>query len=194
MRCGVRRAGCEVRGARRGVRGARREGRGARCEGRRPGRALRGAGGGGGGALDRLPAARPARRGRARPALRLDAAHMSWHTPRARRCFESPARGPASVGARVAAVLAHDHGDMWRAVVARHSTAWLRLADERPAAGDFYGGRLADLRVPTLLVHGARDPRTEPGELDAIQAALADAKCRVFPDGAHSPHTERTTA
>src|SRR5207244_8944799 len=127
-------------------------------------------------------------------AVILEAAHLSWHKPGSRRFFEATARDPDSVGGRVAAMLAHDHGDTWRALVARHSAAWLRLADERPAGGDFYGGRLGDLRVPTLIVHGARDPRTEPGELDAIRGALAEAKCCVLHEGAHSPHTERATA
>src|SRR5207248_7496672 len=87
----------------------------------------------------------------------LEAGHLSWRKPGSRRFFEATARDPDSVGGRVAAMLAHDHGAAWRTVVARHSAAWLRLAEERPASGDFYGGRLGDLRVPTLIVHGARD-------------------------------------
>src|SRR5207237_6235041 len=65
----------------------------------------------------------------------LEAAHLSWHKPGSRRFFEATARDPDSVGGRVAAMLAHDHGAAWRTVVARHSAAWLRLAEERPASG-----------------------------------------------------------
>ena len=36
-------------------------------------------------------------------------------------------------------------------------------------------GMVMPLAVPVLVVHGARDPRTEPGELDALRMALAGA-------------------
>src|SRR5204862_60156 len=79
---------------------------------------------------------------------------------------------PDSLGAGVAAVLARDHGDRWRDVVSLHARAWLRIGDEaRAAATDFYDGRLGTLTAPVLVVHGARDPRTEPGELDALTTA-----------------------
>ena len=91
-------------------------------------------------------------------------------------------------------MLAHDHGDVWRDLIARHSRAWLRLADLHAEGADFYSGRLRDLSVPVLVVHGARDPRTEPGELDALFAALPGAQRHVLPEGGHSPHSERGTA
>ena len=74
--------------------------------------------------------------------------------------------------------------------------AWRRIADERSAPDeDLYGGTLDRLRLPTLLLHGARDPRTEPGELDAIRAALGHtARFEIFPEGGHSPHSERATS
>ena len=74
--------------------------------------------------------------------------------------------------------------------------AWLRIAAERPEPdADLYGGRLATLQLPTLLVHGARDPRSEPGELEALRSALAGvARFEVFAEGGHSPHSERGTA
>jgi len=43
-------------------------------------------------------------------------------------------------------------------------------------------------------VHGGRDPRTEPGELDALRRALPGAAFAILPDGGHSPHSERATA
>jgi pimeloyl-ACP methyl ester carboxylesterase len=127
-------------------------------------------------------------------ALILEAMHLSGHKPSSRGFFAATARDPDSIGDRAAAVLAHDHGEGWRALVARHSAAWLRLGADAAPAHDFYDGRLGDLRIPTLVVHGARDPRTEPGELEAIYRALVGAECAVFEDGAHSPHTERATA
>jgi pimeloyl-ACP methyl ester carboxylesterase len=49
------------------------------------------------------------------------------------------------------------------------------------------------------VIHGARDPRTEPGELEAMRAALigghdGSARFTVLPEGGHSPHSERATA
>jgi len=126
--------------------------------------------------------------------LVLEAMHLYPHKPSSRDFFARTAQDPDSVGNRVAAVLSRDHGQDWRRVIARHSEAWLRLDAERPPRSDFYGGRLQELRVPTLLVHGALDPRTEPGELDAIAAQLQHADRAVLPEGGHSPHSERATA
>jgi pimeloyl-ACP methyl ester carboxylesterase len=137
--------------------------------------------------------------------LVLEATHLSGRKPASRAFFETIAADPDSVGPRVAPALAHDHGDVWRDVIRRHSVAWLRLADERPPDFDFYDGRLRELRVRTLVVHGAGDPRTEPGELDAIAAAIGEAGRRpggatganrvlILPEGGHSPHSERATA
>jgi pimeloyl-ACP methyl ester carboxylesterase len=67
---------------------------------------------------------------------------------------------------------------------------------------------LPTLAVPILVVHGARDQRTEPGEVDALAAALsagaapssdpAAARRRhriaVLDVGGHSPHSESATA
>jgi len=126
--------------------------------------------------------------------LILEATHLYPYKPHSRGFFETTSRDPDSVGDRIAPILEQDHGDDWRRVVARHSAAWLRLAEEERPDADFYRGHLPELHAPTLLVHGARDPRTEPGELDALCAALRHADCQVLADGGHSPHSERTTA
>ena len=55
-----------------------------------------------------------------------------------------------------------------------HSRTWIRIVDESAPGDDFYGGRLSELRVPVLLVHGGRDPRTEPGEFEALSARSSD--------------------
>ena len=118
-------------------------------------------------------------------------------------------------------MLARDHGDEWRDVIRTNGDTWLRIAgDPLALTADLYDGRLAGLRVPTLVIHGACDPRTEPGELDAIREALGrthgsastsdvreaakgdvEADPRVGPawfevlaEGGHSPHSERATA
>jgi 3-oxoadipate enol-lactonase len=76
-----------------------------------------------------------------------------------------------------------------------HSRTWIRIVDESAPGDDFYGGRLSALRVPVLLVHGGRDPRTEPGEFEALSAALQTVPSRVLllPEGGHSPHSEPAT-
>ena len=60
--------------------------------------------------------------------------------------------------------------------------------------GDLYGGRLPELRVPVLVLHGSDDPRTEPGELDAVRRALPAARFHIVAGGGHSPHSEPDTA
>jgi len=132
--------------------------------------------------------------------LIVEASHFFRRKPSSRAFFDGAIANPGSLGAAVATVLARDHGDRWRDVVALHARAWLRLGDEAPsAAADFYDGRLATLIAPVLVVHGARDPRTEPGELDALTTTLrrrtgAKTDVLVMADGGHSPHSERATA
>jgi len=76
-----------------------------------------------------------------------------------------------------------------------NGVAWRRIADERASPNDdLYGGRVPRLRVPSLLLHGAKDPRTEPGELDALRAQLPHAQVAIVEEGGHSPHSERLTA
>jgi pimeloyl-ACP methyl ester carboxylesterase len=138
----------------------------------------------------------------------VEATHLYKRKPGSRPFFEAIIAGPESVGARAAAALARDHGERWREIVDWHSRAWLRIADEaRSASEDFYGGRLGELQIPVLVVHGATDPRTEPGELEALCAALRQQGAgrpaaetgnhrafAIFDAAGHSPHSERATA
>jgi pimeloyl-ACP methyl ester carboxylesterase len=107
-------------------------------------------------------------------------------------------------------VLASEHGEpYWRELMRSEGQVWLDIARSASDAGrDLYDGRLSELTVPTLVVHGACDPRTEPGELDAVRCELASqkAKCRLAGDsapasrmhiienGGHSPHSEEPSA
>ena len=125
-----------------------------------------------------------------------EATHLYKRKPSSQSFFESNAANPQGLGPSVVNALARDHGDAWRAVLQRHSRAWLRIGENaiRPNE-DFYDGRLNELRVPLLVVHGARDPRTEPGELEALRAALGSRhRFEVLPEGGHSPHSERATS
>jgi len=128
--------------------------------------------------------------------LIVEATHLFRGKPASREFFETMRANPDGLGPRVTDVLAREHGEDWRDWIRANGVAWLRIGDERPMAdADLYGGRLAELLLPTLLLHGARDPRTEPGELDALRAALAGvARFEVFAEGGHAPHSERATA
>ena len=115
--------------------------------------------------------------------LIVEAAHFFRRKPASREFFDTMMRDPDRLGERVTSVLASEHGDGWRDLIRTNGDAWLRIADDPSAAADdLYGGRLADLRVPTLVIHGARDPRTEPGELEAIREALERSPLRRRPD------------
>ena len=52
----------------------------------------------------------------------------------------------------------------------------------------------SQLSVPTLFLHGARDPRTEPGELDAVRRELPRASFHILELAGHSPHSEPGSA
>src|SRR5262249_43698212 len=79
----------------------------------------------------------------------------------------------------------------WKDVVSRNTGAWLRIADESdPPDQDLYGGRLGELRVPTVFLHGEKDPRTQPGEMERLQSVLPEAEFRFVKGGQHSPHSE----
>jgi pimeloyl-ACP methyl ester carboxylesterase len=136
-------------------------------------------------------------------AIIAEATHLYRSKPASRTFFDTMAHDPDGLGDRVAAVLERDHGEGWRDVIRINGAAWRRIGDEASTPGeDLYGGRLSDLRVPALFVHGARDPRTEPGEIDALRVQLdrrpqglrQTTRVAVVPEGGHSPHSERLTA
>jgi len=107
----------------------------------------------------------------------IEATHYLRHKPASRSFFEAIVAKPRAPFLDV------------------HSRTWMRIVDESAPGDDFYGGRLSELRVPVLLVHGGRDPRTEPGEFEALRAALQTVPSRtlLLPEGGHSPHSEPAT-
>ena len=130
-----------------------------------------------------------------------EATHYYRNKPASRDFFETMMTNPDGLGERVTATLAREHGGRWHDLIRANGDAWRRIASERSRPDeDLYGGRLDELRVPALLIHGARDPRTEPGELEALRAALDRSpaaprhRCAILPEGGHSPHSERATA
>lgn len=127
----------------------------------------------------------------------LEATHYDRRKPRSRRFFELMVEKPEAFGEKVVERLIADHGDPgWRDVLASEGRAWLEILDtaEDPTR-DLFGGRLAELRVPTLVLHGADDPRTEPGEIHSFAAQVPGAELAMIEGSGHSPHTshEATT-
>jgi pimeloyl-ACP methyl ester carboxylesterase len=125
-------------------------------------------------------------------AVILEAFHFYRSKPGSRDFFETMAGDPALLGERVTTTLARDHGeDYWRKLIVMNGAAWLKIADESTHPNeDLYDGKLAELRVPSLFLHGSRDPRTEPGEMDAVRDQLPGARIEIIEGGAHSPHSE----
>jgi pimeloyl-ACP methyl ester carboxylesterase len=123
-----------------------------------------------------------------------EATHLFRDKRASRGFFEKMRDAPDSFGDRITSVLERDHGPGWRTLMRMNGAAWLGIAAE---GGDLYDGRLADLRVPTLVLHGERDPRTEPGELEALRQAIegrSEDRVVVLREGGHSPHSERATS
>lgn len=126
-------------------------------------------------------------------AIILEALHLDRAKPRSRAFFTMMAEDPDGFGPRVTARLAAEHGaDHWRTVLRAGGRAWLSIA--ATPDDDFFGGRLGALRVPALVLHGADDPRTEPGELDRLRREVPAATIHLIPGGGHSPHSERRVA
>ena len=122
----------------------------------------------------------------------LEAFHFLKRKPGSRSFFERFAAHPEELGDETRRVLAEDHGEKrWPTVLRRNCAVWFRIADsvQRPDE-DLYDGRLGELQVPALFLHGSLDPRTEPGEMDHVRQALPRAKVRFIAAGRHSPHSE----
>src|SRR6266446_9274228 len=124
--------------------------------------------------------------------LILEAFHFYRNKPNSRSFFERFTAHPENLGEETRELLRQDHGEShWQNVPRRNCRAWLRIADmvQRPDE-DLYDGRLGELRVPVLFLHGRLDSRTEPGEMERVLEALSHAWMRFIENGRHSPHSE----
>jgi pimeloyl-ACP methyl ester carboxylesterase len=128
--------------------------------------------------------------------LILEAFHFYRVKPGSREFFEVMADDPGLLGERVVGTLAQEHGeDYWHTLIVMNGKAWLGIADEATyPEHDLYDGELSKLRLPTLFIHGSRDPRTEPGEIESVRAQLPNATIEIIEGGGHSPHSETASA
>jgi pimeloyl-ACP methyl ester carboxylesterase len=123
----------------------------------------------------------------------VEAIHLDREKQRSREFFLRMLNDPDAFGERVARKLAAEHGaEYWRTIIRAAGRAWLDIA--ATPEEDFYEHRLHELRVPMLVVHGADDPRTEPGELDRIRRDVPTARIEMIEGGGHSPHSTSATA
>lgn len=126
----------------------------------------------------------------------FEAFHFYRVKPGSRDFFETMEGSPELFGERVTNGLAKDHGeDYWRKLIVMNGRAWLGIADEAAdPKHDLYDGRLSELLAPALFIHGSRDPRTEPGELESVREALPNARFEIIEGSGHSPHSESAAA
>ena len=103
--------------------------------------------------------------------LVLEAFHYFRLKLRSREFFEALADRPETLDVQLRERLAAEFGeDHWRETITSHARAWVQIAFAASgSADDLYGGRLHEVIAPTLFVHGQLDPRTEPGELEAVR-------------------------
>ncbi len=128
--------------------------------------------------------------------LILEAFHYLRRKPGSRSFFERFAAHPEDLGEETRQMLAEDHGESdWGRVPRRNCGAWIRIADSvKKAEEDLYDGRLGELTVPTLFLHGSLDPRTEPGEMERVRNTVPQANMSFVANGKHSPHSEEDAA
>jgi pimeloyl-ACP methyl ester carboxylesterase len=126
----------------------------------------------------------------------LEAFHFYRVKPGSREFFETMVLNPEGLGERVCEALARDHGeDYWRSIILNNGRSWLLLAEESShAKQDLYDGNLSALTVPSILIHGRLDPRTEPDELEAVHKQLEHVPIHIIEGGAHSPHSKASVA
>ena len=124
--------------------------------------------------------------------LVLEAFHYFRRKVESRTFFETMVSSPEDFGERVCAILAHEHGEpYWRELLKQEGATWLEIAKvAQCGTEDLFDGRLRELKVPTYFLHGARDPRTDPGEFEAVHIALPSAEIHMIENGQHCPHNE----
>ena len=128
--------------------------------------------------------------------LVLEALHYYPEKRVSRQFFETMATAPENFGRRITDILRREHGEpYWSELLRSEGRTWLDLAAGAVnGAKDLYQGRLSQLTVPVTFLHGASDPRTDPGELDEVRRQLPSAAMHIIDGAGHSPHSEAASA
>ena len=118
-----------------------------------------------------------------------------YYKVKSKQFFEEMAAHPEAAGDRVGEILARQHGpEYWKQLVSMDAQAWLDIAaGAQDPKEDLYGGKLKELAVPCIFLHGSSDPRTEPDELAAVERQLPGT-LRVIEGAGHCPHSENGAA
>jgi len=118
-----------------------------------------------------------------------------YYKVKSKQFFEDMSKRPETAGERVGEILAQQHGaEYWKQLVSMDAQAWLDIAaGAKHPKEDLYGGKLKELAVPAIFLHGSRDPRTEPDELAAVERELPGT-LRVIEGAGHCPHSENGAA
>ena len=144
----------------------------------------------------------------------LEAFHYSRLKKNSQEFFRQMLSQPESFGDRISSILAHEHGEpYWRELLQAEGRTWLEIAAQAAEGGygvppipsppttpvakkgeDLYDGRFGELRPPVAVIHGAGDPRTDEGEIEAAARALPAAAIRLIAEGGHCPHAESRAA
>ena len=97
---------------------------------------------------------------------------------------------PETLPDEIKEALAAGHGaDYWKRILWLWTDAWQLLYLRE---GDLYDGRLGEIRCPTLVIHGGRDPHTAISEVADLAAQVQEARTLFFPEGGHSLHDDPT--
>jgi len=127
--------------------------------------------------------------------LILESFHYYAAKNHSRAFYEQLAYRPETLGDSLCGKFAVAHGqEYWKTIISSQGRAWLDIGEKttRPD-DDLYGGTLQKLATPSLFIHGRNDPRTEPGELDAVRRAVQKCDMRIL-NAYHSPHSEKAAA
>jgi pimeloyl-ACP methyl ester carboxylesterase len=75
----------------------------------------------------------------------------------------------------------------WRARIERDEVSGVRdtQAQSRQVGAKWHGGRLAELRVPTLVLHGAQDPLLRPAAARRTADSIEGARLVLLPGVGH---------
>jgi len=127
--------------------------------------------------------------------LILESFHYYRVKNHSREFYEKLACHPETLGESLCRKFEAEHGkEYWKTIISNQGKAWLDIAEKSTGSDDdLYGGALSKLLTPTLFIHGRHDPRTEPGELDAVRCTVKKCNMRVL-DAYHSPHSERASS